>query len=78
METKVISGLELVGVRAKITSPSHQIREIMVYLHNYVYAHGCFLAIPVFMVYESAYRIFKGVNPLWIMHTSLYKSYKAT
>ena len=52
METKIISGLELGGVRAKITSPSHLIREIMVYLHNCVYAHGCFLAIPVFMVYE--------------------------
>ena len=57
METKIISGLDLVGVRAKMKSLSHLTREIMGYLHNYVYAHGCFLAIW-FLWFMSAYMLF--------------------
>ena len=53
MDIKIISGLELVGVRAKMKSPPHLIREIMRYSHSFMYAHDCLLAvIPVLMVYE--------------------------
>ena len=52
MDTKIISSLELVGVRAKMKSPPHLIRGIMGYFHNFVCAHDFFWARPVLMVYE--------------------------
>ena len=52
MGTKIISGLESLGVHAKIKSPPHLIWEIMVYLHNFMYAHDCFSDIPVLTVYK--------------------------